>query len=149
MTILPEMQRQVVEVHQWMSAQEFSALFAMAQAAPGPNMMIVPLVGWHVAGWAGLLVSSVAKFGPSSIVTLLVGRLAALLDRPWRRIVQAGLVPLTVGLVAASGILIAEASAPSWRLAAIVALATGLSMSKRLHPLWVLAGGALLGLLFA
>lgn len=72
MTILPEMQRQVVEVHQWMSAQEFSALFAMAQAAPGPNMMIVPLVGWHVAGWAGLLVSSVAKFGPSSIVTLLV-----------------------------------------------------------------------------
>ncbi|SUI66502.1 chromate transporter, chromate ion transporter (CHR) family [Serratia marcescens] len=72
MTILPEMQRQVVEVHQWMSAQEFSALFAMAQAAPGPNMMIVPLVGWHVAGWAGLLVSSIAKFGPSSIVTLLV-----------------------------------------------------------------------------
>ncbi len=52
--------------------QEFSALFAMAQAAPGPNMMIVPLVGWHVAGWTGLLVSSVAKFGPSSIVTLLV-----------------------------------------------------------------------------
>ncbi|MGM0515853.1 MAG: chromate transporter, partial [Pseudomonadota bacterium] len=56
-SILPEMQRQVVEVHQWMSAQEFSALFAMAQAAPGPNMMIVPLIGWHVAGWAGLLVS--------------------------------------------------------------------------------------------
>ncbi|BEN35077.1 MULTISPECIES: chromate transporter [Serratia] len=150
MTILPEMQRQVVEVHQWMSAQEFSALFAMAQAAPGPNMMIVPLVGWHVAGWAGLLVSSVAKFGPSSIVTLLVmGAWRRFKDRPWRRIVQAGLVPLTVGLVAASGILIAEASAPSWRLAAIVALATGLSMSKRLHPLWVLAGGALLGLLLA
>lgn len=79
MTILPEMQRQVVEVHQWMSAGEFSALFAMAQAAPGPNMMIVPLVGWHVAGWAGLLVSSVAKFGPSSIVTLLVMGAAAFL----------------------------------------------------------------------
>lgn len=44
-SILPEMQRQVVDVHQWMSAQEFSALFAMAQAAPGPNMMIVPLIG--------------------------------------------------------------------------------------------------------
>lgn len=149
MTILPEMQRQVVEVHQWMSACEFSALFAMAQAAPGPNMMIVPLVGWHVAGWAGLLVSSVAKFGPSSIVTLLVMGAGGVLRIARGAIVQAGLVPLTVGLVAASGILIAEASAPSWRLAAIVALATGLSMSKRLHPLWVLAGGALLGLLFA
>ncbi len=45
--ILPEMQRQVVEVHQWMTATEFSALFALSQAAPGPNMMIVNLVGWH------------------------------------------------------------------------------------------------------
>ena len=54
--ILPEMQHQVVTVHQWMTAEQFSSLFAMAQAAPGPNMMIVPLVGWHVAGLAGLLV---------------------------------------------------------------------------------------------
>jgi chromate transporter len=150
MTILPEMQRQVVEVHQWMSAQEFSALFAMAQAAPGPNMMIVPLVGWHVAGWAGLLVSSIAKFGPSSIVTLLVmGVWRRFKDKPWRRRVQSGLVPVTVGLVAASGVLIAEASAPNWPLAMIILLATVLSMSKRIHPLWVLAGGAILGLLVA
>ena len=53
-TILPEMQRQVVDVHHWMSAHEFTALFALAEAAPGPNMMIVSLVGWHVAGWSGM-----------------------------------------------------------------------------------------------
>jgi hypothetical protein len=47
-TILPEMQRQVVEVHHWMPASEFSALFALAQAAPGPNLMVVTLVGWPV-----------------------------------------------------------------------------------------------------
>ena len=70
--ILPEMQHQVVTVHQWMTAEQFSSLFAMAQAAPGPNMMIVPLVGWHVAGLAGLLVTSLAKFGPSSIITVYV-----------------------------------------------------------------------------
>ncbi|HHQ6625537.1 chromate transporter [Serratia fonticola] len=146
-SILPEMQRQVVEVHQWMSAQEFSALFAMAQAAPGPNMMIVPLIGWHVAGWAGLLVSSVAKFGPSSIVTILVmGAWRRFKDKPWRRIVQVGLVPVTVGLVAASGVLIAQASATNWRLAILIVLATLLSMNKRIHPLWILAGGAVLGL---
>lgn len=149
-SILPEMQRQVVEVHHWMSAQEFSALFAMAQAAPGPNMMVVPLIGWHVAGWAGLLVSSVAKFGPSSVVTLLVmNAWKRFKDKPWRRIVQAGLVPVTVGLVAASGLLIAEASATNWRLAVLILFATGFGMSKRIHPLWVLAGGALLGLLTA
>lgn len=149
-SILPEMQRQVVEVHHWMSAQEFSALFAMAQAAPGPNMMVVPLIGWHVAGWAGLLVSSVAKFGPSSVVTLLVmNAWKRFKDKPWRRIVQTGLVPVTVGLVAASGLLIAEASATNWRLAVLILLATIFGMSKRIHPLWVLAGGALLGLLTA
>ena len=59
-SILPEMQRRVVEVHHWMSAEEFSALFALAQAAPGPNLMVVPLVGWTVAGWPGLAVASAA-----------------------------------------------------------------------------------------
>ncbi len=52
-TILPEMQRQVVEVHGWMTAADFSALFALGQAAPGPNLMVVTLVGWHVAGGPG------------------------------------------------------------------------------------------------
>ena len=50
-TILPEMQREVVEVQHWMTAETFSSLFGLAQAAPGPNLMVVTLVGWHVAGW--------------------------------------------------------------------------------------------------
>ncbi|MDN5681723.1 MAG: chromate transporter [Ewingella sp.] len=146
-TILPEMQREVVQVHHWMSAQEFSALFALAQAAPGPNMMIVPLVGWQVAGWAGLLVSSLAKFGPSSIITLIVmGGWKRYKDRPWRQIVQRGLVPVTVGLVVSSGLLIAKATAPNLSMAAVIAICTLLAVSKRFHPLWVLAVGAVLGL---
>ena len=149
-TILPEMQREVVQNHHWMSAQEFSALFALAQAAPGPNMMIVPLIGWQVAGWAGLLVSSLAKFGPSSIITLIVMRSwKRYKDKHWRRIVQSGLVPVTVGLVVSSGLLIAEASATSVALGAIIVLCTVLAMNKKLHPLWVLAVGAVLGLIFA
>ncbi|KAA8729376.1 MAG: chromate transporter [Ewingella americana] len=146
-TILPEMQREVVQVHHWMSAQEFSALFALAQAAPGPNMMIVPLVGWQVAGWAGLLVSSLAKFGPSSIITLIVmGGWKRYKDRPWRQIVQRGLVPVTVGLVVSSGLLIAKATAPNLSMAAVIAICTLMAVSKRFHPLWVLAVGAVLGL---
>jgi chromate transporter len=146
-TILPEMQRQVVEVHHWMSAQNFSALFALSQAAPGPNLMIVPLVGWNIAGWPGLLVSSLAKFGPSSIVTgLALGAWRRFRDKPWRRIVQAGLVPMTVGLVAASAALIAQASDHTIGLAAITAIGAALSLTTRIHPLWMLAGGALAGL---
>ncbi|NIE66013.1 chromate transporter [Burkholderia sp. Ax-1719] len=146
-TILPEMQRQVVEVHHWMPASEFSALFALAQAAPGPNMMIVTLVGWHVAGWAGMLVTSVAKFGPSSLVTI-----AALhawdrfKDRPWRLIAQRGLVPVTAGLVAASAVLIAKASDPSWIAWAITGVCAVLAFRTKIHPLWLLAAGSLIGL---
>jgi chromate transporter len=146
-TILPEMQRQVVDVHQWMTAREFTALFALAQAAPGPNMMVVPLVGWHVAGLAGVLVTSVAKFGPSSLVTGIALNLwERFKDRPWRRRVQAGLVPVTAGLVTASAIVITHATASSWSLALIAALVAVATTTTRIHPLLVLAAGAAIGL---
>ena len=145
-TILPEMQRHVVDIQHWMTAREFSTLFALAQAAPGPNMMIVPLVGWHVAGWSGLLVASVAKFGPSSLVTALaMGLWHRFKDRPWRRIVQAGLAPMTVGLVSASAFLIAEASDGEWILVAVTLAVAAATYRTRLHPLWALAAGALIG----
>jgi chromate transporter len=145
-TILPEMQRQVVEVHHWMSARDFSAMFALAQAAPGPNMMVVTLIGWRVAGWPGVLVSSLAKFGPSSIVTGLVMQVwQRFKDHPWRRAVQAGLVPVTVGLVVASAALITQASDHAWSLIGITAISAILTRIKRIHPLWILALGAIAG----
>ncbi|MDR5776083.1 chromate transporter [Caballeronia sp. LP006] len=146
-TILPEMQRQVVQVHDWMTKADFSALFALAQAAPGPNMMVVTLIGWHVAGWPGVLVTSIAKFGPSSLVTIAaLHAWERFKDRPWRRYVQLGLVPITAGLVAASALLIAEASDQTWMLVAITAVVAVVSYKTKLHPLWLLAGGALIGL---
>jgi len=145
-TILPEMQRQVVDVHHWLSAPAFTALFALAQAAPGPNMMIVPLVGWHVAGWPGLLVASIAKFGPSSCVTMLaLNAWERFRHRPWRRYVQQGMMPVTAGLVIASAVLIAQASnrsAVQWGITAACAV---LAYRTRIHPLWLLAAGALIG----
>ncbi|WP_118181551.1 chromate transporter [Paraburkholderia phosphatilytica] len=146
-TILPEMQRQVVDVHHWMPASEFSALFALAQAAPGPNLMVVTLVGWHVAGWAGMLVTSIAKFGPSSVVTVLaLHAWNRFKDRPWRKIAQRGLVPVTAGLVAASAMLIAKASDASWIAWGITGVCAVLSLRTRVHPLVLLAAGSVVGL---
>ncbi|KAF3996093.1 chromate transporter [Glaciimonas immobilis] len=146
-TILPEMQRQVVDLHHWMTAREFSAMFALAQAAPGPNMMVVTLVGWHVAGWQGVLVTSIAKFGPSSILTgIALHYWTRFKDARWRSVVQAGLVPVTVGLVAASAALITQASVHTWILGAITFLCALGTMRSRVHPLWFLAAGALIGL---
>lgn len=145
--ILPEMQHQVVTVHQWMTAEQFSSLFAMAQAAPGPNMMIVPLVGWHVAGPAGLLVTSLAKFGPSSIITVYVLKFwQRFKDHPLRARFEKALKPITVGLVLVSAWLIADASAQNALLVLIVILTAILGMFKKVHPLWVMALGAGLGI---
>ena len=66
---LPEMQRRVVGVHGWMSTREFAALYALAQAAPGPNMLISTLIGQHVAGLGGAVVATLAMVGPSSALT--------------------------------------------------------------------------------
>ncbi|MCH7394900.1 chromate transporter [Acinetobacter dispersus] len=147
--ILPEMQHQVVTVHQWMSAEQFSSLFAMAQAAPGPNMMIVPLVGWHVAGPAGLLVTSLAKFGPSSIITIYALKFwERFKDNPLRARFEKALKPITVGLVLVSAWLIADASAQNLLLVMIVIITAILGMFKKIHPLWVMAAGAGLGIAF-
>ena len=146
-TVLPEMQRQVVEVHHWMSAQDFSATFALAQAAPGPNLMVVTLIGWRVAGPAGALVTSLAMFGPPSILTCIVMRVwARWEDRPWRRLAQTSLVPLTAGLICASAALLTQTVAYSWALLAIAALGAAATLTTKLPPLLILAIGALIGL---
>ncbi|MCH7336687.1 chromate transporter [Acinetobacter sp. NIPH 2699] len=147
--ILPEMQHQVVTVHQWMTAEQFSSLFAMAQAAPGPNMMVVPLVGWHVAGPAGLLVTSIAKFGPSSIITIYALKFwQRFKDHHLRARFEKALKPITVGLVLVSAWLIADASAQNLLLVLIVILTAVLGLFKKVHPLWVMALGAGLGICF-
>lgn len=144
--ILPEMQHQVVEIHHWLTATQFSAMFAMAQAAPGPNMMIVPLVGWHVAGPAGLLITSLAKFLPSSIIAIFALKSwDKLKNHPLRSRIEKTLKPITVGLVLASAFIISNASAQHPVLIAVIVIATLLSLFKKIHPLWVMAFGACAG----
>jgi chromate transporter len=94
-----------------------------------------------------MLVSSFAKFGPSSLVTILVLRLwDRFKDKPWRAVAQQGIFPVTVGLVAASAALITAASVDSWLLALIAAAVAVLGWRTRLHPLWLLLGGGVIGL---
>src|SRR5689334_24673507 len=69
--ILPEIHRVVVDVEGWMTSAEFADLFALAQLAPGPNAMIVALVGWKVAGIAGAIVATIAACGPSSVACFI------------------------------------------------------------------------------
>ncbi|HVZ06997.1 chromate transporter [Rhodopila sp.] len=144
--VIPEMQRQVVEVHHWTTAREFASLYALAQAAPGPNMMVVSLVGWRVAGVIGAIVATVAITLPSSILTLLVAGLwFRFRDAPWRRAVQAGLQPVTAALIMASAVLLVGTVAIDVSATLVVLAATALFLRTKLHPLLILGGAAALG----
>ena len=144
--MLPEMQRQVVDVRGYMDRTTFAALFALAQAAPGPNMMVATLVGWRVAGLPGALVATAGLIGPSSLLTYATVRLwHRFRERSWRRVLQAGLVPVTVGLVGAGAALLAAATTQGIVTAAITVIGTGVIVFTRAHPIIVLAGGTVVG----
>lgn len=144
--VIPEFYRIVVVDHAWMNAQTFAELFAIAQAAPGPNVLIVTLIGQYVAGWQGALAATLGMCLPMS---LLVGILFKHWDRlqHWqgRAAIQLGVAPLAVGLVLASGVLIADSVRPGWVAIALVILTVWLSLQTKLHPLWLILFGAVLG----
>jgi chromate transporter len=144
--VLPEMQRQVVEVHHWMTARDFGAMFALAQAAPGPNMMVVSLVGWRVAGLAGALVTTTAIALPSSVLTFVVAGLwFRFRDHPWRKALQAGLQPITVALIMSSAVLLMWTAAVDVSATLVLAVTMVLFMRTKLHPLLILGGAAAFG----
>ncbi len=145
-TILPEMQRQVVDVHGWMTPQEFAAMYALAQAAPGPNMLVVTLIGWRVAGLPGALVATAALCGPSSVLSYCVGGVwQRFRDAGWRRVLQAGLTPVTVGLIMAGAAMLTEATSVDARHALLTAAVALALLFTRLNPLLGLALGGTLG----
>jgi len=142
--VLAEMRHQAVVVHGWMTQREFADLFALSRAAPGPGALLATLIGWHTAGWRGVLVVSLAFFLPSS---LLVYGVARVWNR-WRgsalhAAVEAGFAPVAIGLAGAGAFAVLE-SAEAGLLAWATALAVAACRILRpgLHPLALIALGA-------
>lgn len=145
-TVIPEMHRLVVEAYGLMTDPEFADLFAIARAAPGPNMLLVTLIGWKVAGLTGALALTGAICGPPSVLTFLVSRLwQRFRAAPWRLAVERGLGPLTVGLVLASGYVLTRAADHNFMAYALTGTTVLVTLGTRLNPLWLLGGGAVLG----
>ena len=144
--VVPEMHRQAVDVHRWMSDGEFVALFAIAQAAPGPNFLIATLVGLKAGGLPGAVIATLAMCAPSCLLTYGATRVwDRYRETRLRAALAAGLAPVTVGLVFTSAWILARSADHGWQLA-LVTLATGaLAYFSRLNPLWFLAAAAGLG----
>ena len=159
----PEMHRYLVTQQQWLTEAQFSSSIALAQAAPGPNVLFIALLGWQVglnaAAGSGLPLWASAMLGvsltmlgtllPSTILTFSVARWGH--RNRERRAVRAfkqGMAPLVVGILLATGVILATnqgSSADHWPLWLLAAVSALLVWRTRIHLLWLLGAGAVLG----
>ena len=146
-SILPDMQRYVVEANHWLSGTQFADAYALGQAAPGPNMMFVTLLGWQLAGWAGAVVATLATIVPPIVLTLTVTRLsAANPNAPLGRAIRGGLGPIAIGLTLSSGWILAHSADHDWRGALLTLLTVVLMLRTKLNPMWLILAGAAAGM---
>ncbi len=145
-TLVPDMHQRLVVEHQLLSQADFTGAIALAQAAPGPNVLFVALMGWYSGGLGGAVCSMLGVMLPSTTVTLLLSRWVSA-RRHWLSVqaFQAGLVPVTLGLLLATGALLAPSPAQhpaALLLAIVVALVV---WRTRLPLIWLVGAGALAG----
>jgi len=141
--VLPDMQRQAVQVHHWLTSEEFLDMFALSRAIP-PGSLIVVLVGQKAAGIIGGLVALLAMFGPSCLLAFAIARLWHRAGgAQWRETLERALAPVSIGLTIASGIALARSTEHDWPVYAVTAITTVLLTVTRLHPLAVMGAGAL------
>ena len=146
-SVITEMQRYVVDVRQWVTAADFIQMFAIGQAAPGPNVLISSLIGWKIAGVPGAVVTLAAMCGPAAVLSYWVaGVWERLQGTPWRALAQRAMAPMVVGLIGSGGFVLATpGGAVDWRLWLIAAASAWVMVATKLNPLWMLAGGAIAG----
>ncbi|MBC7609602.1 MAG: chromate transporter [Polaromonas sp.] len=157
----PDMHRYLVEQRHWLTDAQFNASIAIAQAAPGPNVLFIALLGWNVGlnaggvltGLLGILTTMVGILIPSTTLTYVAAQWGHR-NRQLRavRAFKQGMAPVVIGLLIATGWILAIANTtgdgdplkdwPVWALATVSAL---LVWRTKIHLLWLLGAGALLG----
>lgn len=146
--VLPEMQRQVVESRGWLTDAQFRDSFALGQLTPGPGMLMVIVAGYRVAGVPGAIVAAVGMFLPTACLTHIVARSwERLRDHPWRKDLQAGLAPVSVGLLLAGSYTLLRSAVHGPATAAIAAAATLAVLRWKVSPAAVIGCAAVAGLL--
>lgn len=149
--VVPEMQRQVVTRHEWVTAREFVDGYTLSQLTPGPSMLVAVFVGYRAYGVPGACLAGLAMFLPTSSLTALVarhwGRVRA---QPWAQACERALAPVGIGLMAAGVYTLARGAVHDAATAALAG-ASALALTAPWVPpvAVVLAGGVagwLLGL---
>jgi chromate transporter len=145
-SVVPQIQLQAVHTYHWLSATQFADVFAISQVAPGPSILIVTLIGYRAAGIAGAILATIAMMAPAGLLVWLLARswgsarFAAL-----RHAFEHGLAPIAVGLVLASGVVVAHAADTEPAQYLVTAVATLIFCFTRVSPLYVVGAAGLAG----
>jgi chromate transporter len=146
-SMLPGIHDFVVVTNSWLTDRDFANFFGLAQTIPGPSMILMmALIGWKVAGIPGALAGASATALPPCTMYFVGYRLwDRFRDAAWQKVARASLVPLTCGLIAAGGTVMAQTADKSWVAVGISIAAAALLLVRRINPLWLLAAAAALG----
>ena len=147
-TVVPDMHRFSVLVQGWLTDREFGDVYAIARTSPGPSTLIVSLVGLKAAGLPGALVATVAMMTPCSTLTFVISRGRALVaGKRWVVAIERGLAPVTLGLIAASAVVVTRAADHSLIAYALTGATIALTLFTRLHPLLAIFAAGVVGVL--
>jgi len=152
--VLPQMEHETVTLHQWVTAEQFTTIYSLGQLAPGPNMTMVGLIGFHAAGVAGFFLVLLAFYFPSSFLVYVVSHVwDSFEDNPWREAIQRGMAPVTIGLMLAGVYAVGKtASFNIDRPLSFNAITIGIGLAvvailfaRRVNPALLILGGGVLG----
>ncbi len=153
-SVIPEMHRKSVDGYGWLTDEQFADVFAIAQTAPGPSILIVTIIGYQAGAMAGgpmvgilaALLATVCMVVPAGVLVYLVSAVWARAEKsPLRKAVERGLAPLTVGLILATGFVMIRASETGWQAYLLTAVCTLIFTTTKINPIFIVAGAGLIG----
>ena len=147
-TTVPDMQRFVVREQGWLTDAQFTASVALAQAAPGPNVLFVAVIGFNVGGLAGVAATMAGTLLPSTLLAMAATRLSSRhAQSRGLRAFTTGMAPLTIGLLVATAWVLLGPTRTQWGSAVLMAATLAFMLRTRFSPLWPIAAGAVAGVL--
>lgn len=142
-TIVADIQRQVVEVHHWMTPTAFLNAFAISRMAPGPGSLLATLIGWQVAGFWGAVAATLGIFGPTAVLIYGVAHLwTRYRGARWQRALEGGLRPVAAGMILAAVVVLMQSLEGGWLAQGIALVSTATLLLTRINPIVLLLCGA-------
>jgi chromate transporter len=147
--VIPEMERQAVTIHGWLTAREFVDGYTLTQLTPGPNMLIAVFVGYRAHGALGALLAGLAMFLPTSVLAMVVSHhWQEWRTRPWAALAERALIPVGVGLMAGGVYTLARTAIHDAVTLALAVLTALVVATDRVPPVLAVVAAGALGWLF-